>query len=96
MGAFIAKTDIPVGGVNAYTRGQRVEADAHLGPTTADVAGVVFFAAVIRKRRQADQGGNGLACALAEFGQVHQEDPGNLGPMPTMDCRMSSLALRIP
>lgn len=28
MGAFIAKQDIPWGGVNAYTRGQRVEADA--------------------------------------------------------------------
>jgi hypothetical protein len=28
VGAFIAKQDIPWGGVNAYTRGQRVEADA--------------------------------------------------------------------
>lgn len=28
MGAYIAKQDIPWGGVNAYTRGQRVEADA--------------------------------------------------------------------
>lgn len=27
MGAFIAKQDIPWGGVNAYTRGQRIEAD---------------------------------------------------------------------
>jgi hypothetical protein len=26
--AFVAKEDIPVGGVLAYTRGQRVEADA--------------------------------------------------------------------
>lgn len=28
MGAYVAKQDIPWGGVNAYTRGQRVEADA--------------------------------------------------------------------
>jgi hypothetical protein len=28
VGAFIAKDNIPVGGVLAYTRGQRVEADA--------------------------------------------------------------------
>lgn len=28
MGGFIAKEDIPWGGVFAYTRGQRVEADA--------------------------------------------------------------------
>lgn len=28
MGSFIAREDIPVGEVKAYTRGQRVEADA--------------------------------------------------------------------
>ncbi len=28
MGAYIAKQDITIGEVNAYTRGQRVEADA--------------------------------------------------------------------
>lgn len=28
MGAYVAKSDIPWGGVTAYTRGQRVEADA--------------------------------------------------------------------
>jgi hypothetical protein len=28
VGDFIAKSDIPWGGVNAYTRGQRVSADA--------------------------------------------------------------------
>lgn len=28
MGAYVAKEDIPWGGVLAYTRGQRVEADA--------------------------------------------------------------------
>lgn len=28
MGAYLAREDIPVGGVLAYTRGQRVEADA--------------------------------------------------------------------
>jgi hypothetical protein len=28
VGDYIAKTDIPVGGVLAYTRGQRVTADA--------------------------------------------------------------------
>ncbi len=28
MGAFIARENIPVGGVLAYTRGQRVESDA--------------------------------------------------------------------
>ena len=58
--------------------GSLVESDTNFAAATTDVSDAVDGAAVVGKRSQADECGDGLSGSIAELGQVNQEGARNL------------------
>jgi len=58
--------------------GGLVECHADFGTTAADMSDAAGGSAVVGEGSEADEGSDGSARPLSEFGQVHQEDAGDL------------------
>ena len=83
FGGFAARLERGVeafhgGAVTDGSDGGLVECDADFGATAADVSDAAGGSAVVGEGSEADEGGDGSPRSLSEFGQVHQEDAGDL------------------
>src|SRR5439155_2211231 len=58
--------------------GGLVECHADFGTTAADMSDAAGGSTVVGEGGEADEGGDGSSRPLSEFGQVHQEDAGDL------------------